>query len=146
MSGCNLTCTSLCLLLTRWVLSPWAGLSLRLCVSLCVLISWLQLVLRQYLFWSMVVYSLYLCMCAHIWKPLPVVDYSVHYLSCVHLPCLCVHSGVWMWMCPSTAKLCVCVWELMHDLSPCRQRDESKAWISLKGTEPVERSVAKFSD
>lgn len=49
--------------------------------------------------------------------------------------------------CPLTVgELCVCVSEAIHDLSRFRQLGESKAWISLEGIEPVERSTAKFSD
>lgn len=153
MSGSNLTCTSLGLLLTRGLLCPWAGHSLCLCAfvcpHMCVLIS--------------VPHSQFsgsacsgpsscirfpLCTCVHAWGPTAIVDYKGFIISTVSL-CPKWFVCARMWKCPQLAKLmrvCVCLWAYAWSVSSSRRLGESKTWISLKGIEPVERSAAKFSD
>lgn len=76
------------------------------------------------------------------------VDYTAFITSPVYIPCVFVSAAACVWYeCPSTVgHFFVCVWAYAWSLSPFRQWHESKAWLSLKGIEPVERSAAKFSD
>lgn len=151
MSGSNLTCTSFDFFFffnKVSVVSLSCALSVWLCLTLCVLMSWLHLMLRQYFEYTFFLFPL---------SPVPVcasmrglghcgLRYSLFHLytSLVCLwPQLHVHVEVFIYISRSCC-VNVCVW--VGFASTSGRLDESKAWISLKDIEPVERSVAKFSD